>query len=154
MDSAKDRKEQYLRECGALNVRASSVTDSLFSGSEFFDARDLVLVKYEMLRRVRVDGLAVAQAAAAFGFSRSGFYKALSAWERRGLLGLFPSQPGPRGAHKLTAEVLEFIDRQLELGHSQRAPALASLIQDELGLHVHPRSIERALLKRRQKGGL
>ena len=47
-----DPKLQSLRQQGALNPRPQQVTDELFTGSDFFDARDLVQVKYEMLRRV------------------------------------------------------------------------------------------------------
>src|SRR2546430_13430269 len=37
------------------------------SASDFFDARDAVQVKYEMVRKVRAGGAPVTQAAAAFG---------------------------------------------------------------------------------------
>jgi hypothetical protein len=47
----------------------------VFSGSQFFDPRDLVQVKYEMVRRVRVDRQPVSRSLAAFGFSRSSFYQ-------------------------------------------------------------------------------
>ena len=39
-----------------LEPSPEAVTDEAFSASEFLDARDLVQVKYEMVRRVRVDG--------------------------------------------------------------------------------------------------
>jgi hypothetical protein len=66
MDERQDGKRKALREHGTLNVRASEVKDPLFQNSEFFDPQDLVLVKYEMLRRVRVEGSSVAAAARAF----------------------------------------------------------------------------------------
>ncbi len=68
------QKEQHLRNCVAWNAAADAVTDGLFADSDFFDPRDLLLVKYEMLRRVRVDCLSVMEAAQRFGFSlESGF---------------------------------------------------------------------------------
>jgi hypothetical protein len=66
-----DAKEAALREARCLNPRPEAVADQAFTaGPEFFDARDLVQVKYEMVRRVRAEGQPVTAAAAAFGFSR------------------------------------------------------------------------------------
>ena len=43
------------------------MTDPEFLASEFFDARDAVPVKYEMVRKVRAGGAPVTEAAAASG---------------------------------------------------------------------------------------
>jgi hypothetical protein len=48
--------------------------------------------------------------------------------------------------------VLEFIDRQRAADSSLRASDLANRVQEQLGLSVHPRSIERALARRAKKG--
>ena len=152
MSDAVDRKVQHLRKHGAFHAGADAVADPLFDDSEFFDPRDLVLVKYEMLRRVQADGVSVVEASRRFGFSRAGFYKTLSAFRRLGLVGLIPARPGPRQAHKLTDDVLEFIDHQ-EAAHGQLpAPQLAALILQERSARVHPRSIERALARREKRG--
>src|SRR5262245_43416213 len=58
---------------------------SHFFNVVYFDPQDLVQVKYEMLRRVRVDGLSVKQASSDFGFSRPSFYQAQSAFEHDSL---------------------------------------------------------------------
>jgi transposase len=154
MDERYDSKRHALREHGALNARASAVKDPLFQHSEFFDPQDLVLVKYEMLRRVRVEGVSVAAAARAFGFSRVAFYQAKAAFEKEGLPGLLPRRRGPKVANKLTATVLEFIDRQRAADSRLRAPQLAVLLRQRLHLKVHPRSIERALARRAKRGRL
>ena len=101
-----DPKQAALRQARCLNPHPEHVRDPAFLASEFFDARDVVQVKYEMVRRVRVDGAPVTAAAAAFGFSRPSFYEAAAAVDREGLGGLVPAKPGPRGAHKLTDEVI------------------------------------------------
>jgi hypothetical protein len=75
-----------------LNPNPEKVSDPLFATSAFFDARDLVQVKYEMVRRVRVDGEPVSHSAAAFGFSRPTLYQA-RAIERGGLAALVPTSP-------------------------------------------------------------
>lgn len=147
-----DEKAAALRAAYALHPHPTAVSDPLFArGQPFFDARDVVQVRYEMLRHVWVDGYTVTHAAAAAGFSRSAFYAAQHAWATAGLAGLLPGHPGPHGAHKLTAAVLTFIDeRELEQPHCSAA-TLVPLLREHFGLVVHRRSIERA---RRRQGRL
>ena len=76
------RKLEALHAHGAVHPRPQDVTDPLFHESVFFDAHDLVQVKYEMLRRVRIDEQMVSETAAAFGFSRPSFYTARTAFQR------------------------------------------------------------------------
>ena len=152
MHEQQDSKRQVLREHGALNARAGKVKDPLFQNSEFFDPQDLVQVKYEMLRRVRVEGDSVTAAARAFGFSRVAFYQTMAAFQKEGLPGLLPRRRGPKAANKLTDAVLKFIDRQRAADSTLRSPQLAVLLRKRLHLTVHPRSIERALARRAKKG--
>src|SRR5215469_14688512 len=102
--SKPDRKQLALRQQGALNPRPEQVTDQLFLTNEFFDPRDLVQVKYEMLRRVQSDGQPVSRAAAALGFSRPSFYQAQATFQQGGLPALVPHKRGPKQAHKLTPD--------------------------------------------------
>ena len=151
MSRRKDAKPESLRESGALYPHPELITDPLFLKHEFFDARDLVQVKYEMLRRVEIDGLSITEAAQAFGFSRPSFYQAQSQFAQHGLPGLIHRRPGPRHASKLSDEVVAFLEEQLALDALLRAPALAEQVLKQFGLSVHPRSIERALGRRRKK---
>ena len=149
-----DPKLQALRAERSLNPRPEAVTDEAFAESEFLDARDLVQVKYEMVRRVRLEGEPVSRAARAFGFSRPSFYQARRALEAGGLAALVPARPGPRGAHKLTAGVAAFARERLEEEPSLRSAELAELIAERFGVQVHPRSVERALARaERPKSG-
>ncbi len=148
-----DDKEKALRRHHALNPRPSDVADAAFrSGDPFFDARDLVQVKYEMLRRARAEGSTVSDAAAAFGLSRPSFYEAKAAYETGGLPGLLPKRPGPRRAHKLSEAVVDRLDQARAAEPGLSSSDLADLAWAEFELHVHPRSVERALA-RRPKGG-
>jgi transposase len=148
-----DEKDAALRAARARNPHPEAVTDPAFlRGQPFFDARDLVQVKYEMLRRVHTDGLTITAAAAAFGFSRPSFYLAQTAWQTGGLPGLLPARPGPRGGHKLTAEVVAFLEEQRARAPRPRVGDLVRLVEERFGLAVHPRSVERAL-RRHAKGG-
>ena len=142
---APDPKLVALRERGAVNPRPKAVTDELFRTHEFFDPRDLVQVKCEMLRRVRWEGMSVARAAADFGFSRLSFYQTRAAFEGDGLSGLIPKKRGPHGPHKLTNEVMNHLRKVHDDAPSLRAPQLAEMIDKKFGIHIHPRTIERAL---------
>jgi transposase len=104
-----------------------------------------------MLRRVRTEGKSVTDAVANFGFSRPSFYQAQSAFEQDGLAGLVPRKRGPKQAHKLTDEVLTFIGEVRQKEPSIRLPDLVKQIQERFGTKVHPRSIERRLLRHQKK---
>lgn len=145
-----DPKVEALRAERSLNPRPEAVTDELFAASEFCDPRDLVQVKYEMVRRAQVDGDMVSGAAAAFGFSRPSFYEAQAALEVGGLPALVPARPGPRRAHKLTPEIVAFAEEFLAGDASRRAGEAAAAIAERFGVVVHPRSVERALTRARQ----
>lgn len=150
--TTKPDKQQQLRTSGTLNRNPERVTDPLFREHAFFDARDLVQVKYEMLRRVVHDGHSITEAAAAFGFSRPAFYKAKQALEENGLAGLVPAKTGPRGAHKLNDEVMAFVLATREQEPALKSQDLVECIATQFGLSVHSRSVERAL-KRKKKPG-
>lgn len=143
-----DPKEEALRAARALNPRPEAVNAPEFAGSEFFDARDLVQVKYEMLRRARQDDSTVSEAAGVFGFSRPSFYEAKAAYETAGIPGLLPKRPGPRRAHKLSEAVVERLAEALAAEPSLSSADLAEVAQREFGVRVHPRSVERALARR------
>jgi hypothetical protein len=119
-----DAKAGALRRQRVLNLRAERVTDEQFQQDEFFDPRDLVQVKYEMVRR---------------------------ALEAEGLAGLVPKPPGPKGAHKLTEEVMEFVEGLREGSPGLGSEELAHRIGERFGRSVHPRSVERALERREKK---
>jgi transposase len=149
--NAKSGKRDVLRRQGCLNPRPEQVGDLLFQQSDFFDAHDLVQVKYEMLRRVQIEQQPVSQAAAAFGFSRPTYYQAELDFQNQGLVGLIPEKRGPRKAHKLTAEVLGYVQQIRSEQPSLDMTQLATAIQEHFGITVHPRSIERALARQEKK---
>ena len=107
-------------------------------------------VKYEMVRKARAGGAPVTEAAAAFGYSRPAYYAAAAALESSGLDGLVPARPGPRGASKLTEEVLAWAEEQLAADPALRPAQLPDRIEEAFGVRVHPRSVERALARRRE----
>jgi len=142
-------KADTLRADGTLNRRPGRVRDPKFREDEFFDPRDLVQVKYEMLRRVRADSVPVTQATAEGGFSRPTFYEAKANFEQAGIAGLVPKKRGPRGPHKLRTEAIDFLMTRVVPGEPVHAVELATALRERFGMTVHPRTIERAV--RRQK---
>jgi len=144
-------KTQALRQSGTLNPRPQDVRDELFGEEEFFDPRDLVQVKYEMLRRVSKDGHSISQAAAGFGFSRPSFYQAQAVFQASGLAGLVPQKRGPKQGHKLTPDILQFLRKAQADDAQVKAVALAQMVQERFGVALHPRTIERGLLRDQKK---
>ena len=148
---ASEPKLDALRQAACLNPHPERVTDPLFADSDFFDSRDLVQVKYEMVRRVHTDGQPVGLSARAFGFSRPSFYEAQASLQREGLAGLLPKKRGPRGAHKLGPDVVAFLRELLSQEPSLNSAQLAARLRQSRALRVHPRSIERALAREPKK---
>lgn len=147
-----DPKLDALQEQGTFYAHAQTVSDPLFRDSNgFFDARDLLQVKYEMVRRVEVEGASVTQATQAFGFSRPSFYQTQATLRAHGLQGLLPQKRGPKGARKLTPEILTFLEKTARTGGKQGARGLVQQIQERFGLTFHPRTIERALERQEKK---
>jgi transposase len=146
-----DPKTQALRQSGTLNPRPQDVRDELFREKEFFDARDLLQLKYEMLRRVSQEGHSISHAAASFGFSRPSYYQAQTAFEAGGLAGLVPQKRGPKQGHKLTPEILEFVRKARADDAKVTTSDLVKMVQKRFGVELHSRTVERALLRDQKK---
>lgn len=139
-----DPKTAALLADGALNPSPEKVGDPKFQAGDFFDPRDLVQVRYEMLRRVSVDDLSITQVSAEYGVSRPTYYQAKASFGEAGLAGLVPKRRGPHGPHKLRGDLLAFVEKRIIPGKPLRARELAKLIWMEFSVEVHPRTIERA----------
>lgn len=144
-DDHKQSKADALVEEGTLNPAPEKVNDPKFRDSEFFDPRDVVQVKYEMLRRVLVENASVTNAAWQYGITRPTYYQAKASFDDAGIAGLVPRKRGPRGPRKIHGKVLAFVEKRIIPGEAIRARELVTLIRNEFGLDVHPRTIERAL---------
>jgi transposase len=124
-----------LTEAGLLHPNPEAVFAPLFTeGSGFFLASDKVQVKYEML----VDGLPVAEAAAAHGYSRAAYYLVAAAFDQSGMAGLIDERRGRRGPIKLRPEIVDFIRADTGSGAH-----IAEQVADLFGVRLHRRTIER-----------
>ena len=65
--------------------------------------------------------------------------------------GLLPAQRGPKKAHKLSDDVMMYVEKAITEDRTLRAGDIASLIEKRFGFKIHPRSIERALERRGKK---
>lgn len=150
-EGAADPKVAALRAAGALHPHPEAVQDDAFLGNPFFDSRDRVQVKYEMLRRHRVEGRPVTRVAASFSISRQAFYEALTAFTTMGLPGLVPKRPGPKRAHKCTDAILDFAERWQVDEPERSAERVAAAVRQQFHVTIHPRSLQRALDRRKKK---
>jgi len=73
------------------------------------------------------------------------------ALQQDGVFGLLPHRRGPQGGHKLTAEVMEFVAEQRSADSSLTPEQLAEAIQLRFRIQVHPRSIQRRLLRQKKR---
>ena len=145
-DSKRSKTDALIEE-GTFNPAPDKVRDPKFRAGEFFDPRDAVQVKYELLRRVSIDKVSVTEASDEYGVSRPTYYQAKAGFDMAGIAGLVPAKPGPRGPHKVDDDVLAFLRARVVAGERLRARELAKLVRDELDIELHPRTIERVLKK-------
>jgi transposase len=144
-----DQKILELKRTGTVNPHPEAITDRLFQENPFFDPRDLLQVRYEMLRRHTAENVSILDAAAAFGVSRPTFYQAQAAFNQSGLAGLLPGPRGPKGGHKVTDEVLDYVKTLRAEDPSLTTVQCVQAVQQRFGITIHRRSLERALSKKK-----
>jgi transposase len=142
---AVDAKLVSLQATGTLNGKPQAVKDPLFRAGSFFDPRDLLQVRYEMVRRHLVEDEPVAHTAQLFGVSVPTAYQAQTAFKAGGLVALLPKRRGPKHGHKLTPEILLHIEQRRRERPNLRAGDLLTELQRMFGLSIHRRSLERLL---------
>ena len=148
----KTGKQQRLQQAGTLNATPEKILDPMFTvAGDFFDAQDLLQVRYEMIRLVRTEHATLAEAAKRFGVSRPTCFRMTKAFDRGGLQGLIPAPRGPRGPHKITPQVLEFVVEYKSRHGRVGARRLVPLIEERFGITVHPRGLEKALARGKKK---
>ena len=140
-----DSKTQRLQQSGTLNPSPEKVVDPLFADSEFFDPRDLLQVRYEMVRRAEQGSLR--DVAARFGVSVPTCVRVNRSFREGGLQALVPQRRGPRGAHKITPEILAFVEDYRTRHGAVGSRKLVPLIAERFGVAVHPRGIEKAIAR-------
>ena len=146
------KKLQALRQSGTLNPAPEKVHHALFAESVFFDAHDLLQVKYELLRCLQIEGRSIAGAAEEFGLSRPTVYEAQAHFKAKGLEGLLPEKRGPKYPHTLTPQVMKMLRQWSSEQPELEASELAARVKRRWGISVHPRTIEKALAGGAKRG--
>ena len=142
-----NNKTEHLRKSKTLNPHPETVSDPLFEGSAFFDPRDLLQVRYEMIRSHN-KGTTLEAAAARFGLSVPTCVRAKRAFREGGLQALIPGRRGPRGPRKITPEILEFAENYQATHGNVSVRKLADLIGERFGVRIHFSGLHRALSKK------
>lgn len=152
MPNNSDPKRKTLQATGTFNARAAQVRHPLFQQSSFFDPEDLLQLKYETLRAVEIERCPIAKAARDFGLSRPTIYEAQTQLQQQGLEGLLPHKRGPKAAHKLTGEILQYVQEQTAAGPELQADELAKRVRQRFAVKLHPRTIQKALRGKAKRG--
>jgi transposase len=145
------QKEKYLQDHGVLNPHPERVQDELFPANEFFDPRDLLQVRYEMIRCHRVDKASIIDTSKQFGVSRVTFYQVAGMYDRLGLIGLVPQKPGPKSPYKCTEEIIEFVKQQRSQEPNVTWEDIIHEVYEKFGVSLHRRTIERGLASTKKK---
>ena len=140
-----DAKLTALAATGTLNRNPQAIVDPLFRSGGFFDPRDLLQVRYEMVRRHRLEAVPVAITAQIFGVSLPTAYQAHAAFDAGGIAGLLPKRRGPKQGHKLTPEILAHVAQRRRERPDLRTGDLLAELQQIFGLVIHRRSLQRLL---------
>jgi len=135
-------RHDELHRNGSFNHRADTVSAGIFNQSSFFDAHDLIQVKYEMLRAVEKERRDVTSVSEDFGFSRVSFYQIKKEFDENGIAGLLPKKRGPKGSRKLSGSDVDFA-RSLEATHTKAQ--ILNRLKEERGVEVSKRTLERQL---------
>ena len=140
-------KDDSMRENGSFNSNYGKVTAGLFESSPFFDKKNIVQVKYEMVRAATNGEGSISEIAGAHGFSRKTYYQVSKSLEAGGLCALVPKKTGPKGPLKLKEDVSAFVDA-FHAEHGDAGPSeISAALEAETGVRVHPRTIYRYLKK-------
>jgi transposase len=145
-----DQKSLELKRTGTLNPHPDAISDPLFKENPFFDPKDLLQVRYEMLRRHSVEGVSIVDVATQFGISRPTVYQAQASFQETGLSGLLPKHRGPKQGHKLSPKIVEYVRSFRVNTPDLTTNASLEAVQEKFGVTVHRRSLERALASKKK----
>ena len=150
---SKPERRRALKQAGVLHPQPSEVTDPLFTEQgEFFQADDLLQVRYELLRAHQSGDVSVVALCRRYGVSRQTFYNLLEKFVQGGTAGLLPKPPGPKGPSKLTPDVVTLVRAELARDPTVAGAPLAATIREILGVELHKRTVERLLRELRACG--
>jgi transposase len=79
------------------------------------------------------------------------FYVLLGMFQKEGLSGLLPRKRGPKGAHKCTDAIIAFVASRRQEDPDRSLQELVVDVKDKFGVQIHPRTLQRQLLRQEKK---
>lgn len=140
-------KRDVLQRLRALNHKPEKVVSPLFRRIDFFDPRDKLQVKYEMLRTHEVEEVSISRAAEEFGYTRQAFYQIKEAFQEQGMAGLLERKRGRKGPVKCTPEVVAFLVREKQREPDLSGSDLSERLLEHRGVEVHRRTVEKVVAR-------
>ena len=146
-----DQKTDSLSASGTLNRHPGKIQARRFQNGGFFDPRDMLQVRYEMVRSAETAKLA--EVAEDFGVSVPTCIRNRRRFREGGLQALISKPRGPRKPHKVTDEIIAFIETYRAENGPVGARRLVPVIENRFGVRVHPRSITKAFERLKKNFG-
>jgi len=145
-----DQKILELKRTGTLNPYPDSVSDSLFQENPFFDPKDLLQVRYEMLRRHSVEGISIVDVATRFGVFAPDCLSGPGCIPANG-----PERPASQAPRSQRRAQTIFRGSRVCAGASNRRAhfddgGLCPSCSGKVGIRIHRRSLERALASKKK----
>lgn len=145
-------KVELLKASRTYNFGYDRVTDDVFADSQLLDPRDLLQVRYEIVRAVD-NGESPERVAPRFGVSGMTARRCVERLAGGGILALVPERSGPRGPRALGAEAEAFVDA-FALAHPLASGReVHEALEAALAPGVSQRTVERRLALKRLAGG-
>ena len=141
-------KEERLKESNTYNSKCDKVIAQNFLENEIMDSRDLLQVRYEMVRAIEYDNKPIKEICSDFGVSASTARRYVRNMKEGGLIALVPEQKGPSGPTKLTKDATDFIDSYLKNNPKASGGKIHKALENRFHPGISKRTVERYLSKK------
>lgn len=135
--------KNFLQYARCLHPAPEQVHDERFQEQGgFFDPKDIVQVKYELLRLCQVEGSDVASACGRFGFSRTTYYKVYDAFVHGGIPALMGRPKGRPKPIKLNEIVLGYLIAEKAKNPKLAASQMVAYVMNRYNVQLSERMIQ------------
>jgi hypothetical protein len=135
--------KNFLKYARCLHPTPEHVHDERFQDEGgFFDPKDIVQVKYELLRLCQIEGSDVASACERFGFSRTTYYKVYEAFLNGGIPALMGRPRGRPGPIKLNEILLGYLIAEKARNPKLSASHMVTKVRNRYNVKLSERMIQ------------
>ena len=146
-------KEEHLRATQTFNTNYAKINDPIFQRSGIMDPRDLLLVRFELVRSLELDGKPIEEVCSQYGISPCTARRYVRDMKERGLIALVPEKRGPNGPSVMTDEIANYIDKYLTDHPKASAGKVYQSLVDAKKVTIGKRTVERYISSKKGKGG-